>query len=123
MRVPSTAGKCKRIKTHQHSFYPQTSGCHNEVIGITFRHLVLNTSQTPYECSITKQPLSQNWSKQATDSWGIYQVYPGTNISFKPLQALDKAAILPQSMMRCPRRSIGPCPPRYYAPLQVDPLS
>ncbi|KAI5654049.1 hypothetical protein M9H77_31236 [Catharanthus roseus] len=28
-----------------------------------------------------------------------------------------------QSMMRCPRRPMGPHPPRYYVPLQVDSLS
>ncbi|KAI5648231.1 hypothetical protein M9H77_34236 [Catharanthus roseus] len=99
------------------------SGSHNVVIGIKFRHLVVNTSQTPYERSITKQLLFQNWSKQATDSWDTYQVCLRTNLSFKPLLALHKVAILPQSMMRCPRRPVGPCPPRYYSPFQVDPLS
>ncbi|KAI5662507.1 hypothetical protein M9H77_21830 [Catharanthus roseus] len=110
--------------TQCHSRAQQTrSGSHNEVIRIKFRHLVVNTSQTPYERSISKQPLSQNWSKQATDSWDTYQVCPGTNFSFKPLLTLHKAAVSPQSMMQCPHRPIGPRPPRYYTPLQVDPLT
>ncbi|KAI5664433.1 hypothetical protein M9H77_23756 [Catharanthus roseus] len=73
MRVSSTAGKSERIKTHQHSFYIRIqrntqchnraqrtrSGSQNEVSGIKFRHLVVNTSQTPYKRSITKQLHSQ----------------------------------------------------------------
>ncbi|KAI5672201.1 hypothetical protein M9H77_12565 [Catharanthus roseus] len=129
MRVSSAAGKSDRIKTHQHSLYTRIqrntqchsrvrrtmSGSHNEVIEIKFRNLVVNTNQTPYERSITKQPLSRNWPKQATDSWGTYQVYPRANLSFKPLLALHKAVVPPQSMMPCPHRSIGTRPPWYYA--------
>ncbi|KAI5681961.1 hypothetical protein M9H77_03189 [Catharanthus roseus] len=124
MRVSSAARKSERIKTHQRSFYTRMqrstqchsraqrtwSGSHNKIIGIEFRHLVVNINQTPYERSITKQPLSQNWSKQATDSWGTYQ----------PLLALHKAVVPPQSTMRCPRKPIEPHPPRYYALLQID---
>ncbi|KAI5666260.1 hypothetical protein M9H77_16113 [Catharanthus roseus] len=85
------------------------SGSHNEVIGIKFQHLVAKHHT--------------NWSKYATNSWSTYQVCFGTNLSLKPLLALHKAAVLLQSMMRCPRRPIGPRPPWYYAPLQVDLLS
>ncbi|KAI5664857.1 hypothetical protein M9H77_24180 [Catharanthus roseus] len=110
--------------TQCHSRAQRTrSESQNEVIGIKFWHLVVNTSQTPFESSITKQPLSQNWSKQTTDSWGTYQVCPGTKLSFKPLLALHKMTVPSQSMMRCPHRPIGPRPPRYYVPLQVDLLS
>ncbi|KAI5664207.1 hypothetical protein M9H77_23530 [Catharanthus roseus] len=73
MWVSSAARKFERIKTHQRSFYAPnfkitcnaTMGLHgqspdpqNEAIGTKFRYLVVNTSQTPYECSITKQPHS-----------------------------------------------------------------
>ncbi|KAI5661444.1 hypothetical protein M9H77_20767 [Catharanthus roseus] len=58
MRVSSAAGKSERIKTlglHGQSLDPQ-----NEAIGTKFRHLVVNTSQTPKECSITnnRTPIS-----------------------------------------------------------------
>ncbi|KAI5662382.1 hypothetical protein M9H77_21705 [Catharanthus roseus] len=73
MRVSSAAGKYERIKTYYRNFYAPnfkrtcnaTMGLHgqspnlqNEAIGTKFRHLVVNTSQTPYEHSITKQPHS-----------------------------------------------------------------
>ncbi|KAI5683047.1 hypothetical protein M9H77_04275 [Catharanthus roseus] len=62
MRVSSAVGKSERIKTHQCSFYSSNlkehSGSQNEAIGTKFRHLVVNTSQTPYERTITKQPHS-----------------------------------------------------------------
>ncbi|KAI5678069.1 hypothetical protein M9H77_09019 [Catharanthus roseus] len=73
MRVLSAAGKFERIKIHQCSFYAPnfkrkgnaTIGLHgqspdpqNEAIRIKFQHLVVNTSQTPYERWITKQPHS-----------------------------------------------------------------
>ncbi|KAI5658004.1 hypothetical protein M9H77_26797 [Catharanthus roseus] len=105
MRVSSVAGKSERIKTHQCSFYtriqrnmqchsraPRTKfGSQNEVIGTKFRHLIVNASQTPYEPSITKQlHPPYHWSKQATDSWGTYQVCPGTNLGFKSLLTLHK---------------------------------
>ncbi|KAI5659680.1 hypothetical protein M9H77_28473 [Catharanthus roseus] len=138
MRVLSAAGKSERIKTHQRNFYTRIqrnmkchsralrtkSGSQNEVIGTKIQHLVVNTSQILYERSIAKPPLfPYQWSKQPTDSWGTYELYPGTNLSFKPLLALHKAAVSPQIMMRCPCRPIGPRPPRYYASLQVDLLS
>ncbi|KAI5659671.1 hypothetical protein M9H77_28464 [Catharanthus roseus] len=68
MRVSSAVGKSERIKTHQRSFYAPifkrtynaTMGLHrqspdpqNEAIGTKFLHLVVNTSQRPYERSIT----------------------------------------------------------------------
>ncbi|KAI5680803.1 hypothetical protein M9H77_02030 [Catharanthus roseus] len=34
--------------------------------------------------------LPYHWSKQATNSWGTYQVYPGANLSFKPLLTLHQ---------------------------------
>ncbi|KAI5676060.1 hypothetical protein M9H77_07010 [Catharanthus roseus] len=72
MRVSSTVGKSERIETHQCSFYtpiqrnmqwhswaPRTRfGSRNEVVRIKFWHLVVDTNQTPYERSITKQPHS-----------------------------------------------------------------
>ncbi|KAI5662755.1 hypothetical protein M9H77_22078 [Catharanthus roseus] len=51
MRVSSAAGKFERIKTHQRSFY--ASNLKEHAIEIEFQHLVVNTSQTPYERSIT----------------------------------------------------------------------
>ncbi|KAI5681290.1 hypothetical protein M9H77_02517 [Catharanthus roseus] len=59
MRVSSAAENSERIKTlglHGQSPDPQ-----NEAIGTKFRHLVVNTSQTPYELSITnnRTPTSQ----------------------------------------------------------------
>ncbi|KAI5676197.1 hypothetical protein M9H77_07147 [Catharanthus roseus] len=97
MRVSRVAGKSERIKTHQHNFYTRIQRnmqCHswatrtkstsqNEVIGTKFRHLVVKTSQTPYGHSITKQPHSH-----ITDSWGTYQVCPGTNLGFEPFLTL-----------------------------------
>ncbi|KAI5650472.1 hypothetical protein M9H77_36477 [Catharanthus roseus] len=78
MRVSSAAGKSKRIKTHQRSFYllrpefkrtcnatvglyGQSADAQNEAIETKFQHLVVNTSQTPYERSITnnRTPISQ----------------------------------------------------------------
>ncbi|KAI5676988.1 hypothetical protein M9H77_07938 [Catharanthus roseus] len=91
---------------------PECKETCNATVGLDRQGLNPTTSQTLYERSITKQPLSQNWSKQATGSWGTYQVCPGTNLNFKPLLALYKAAVPPQSMMRCPRRPIGPHLPR-----------
>ncbi|KAI5653300.1 hypothetical protein M9H77_30487 [Catharanthus roseus] len=73
MRVSSTVEKSERIKTHQRCFHARnfkrtcnaTMGLHgqspdpqNEAIETNFRHLVVNTSQTPYERSITKQSYS-----------------------------------------------------------------
>ncbi|KAI5667914.1 hypothetical protein M9H77_17767 [Catharanthus roseus] len=62
----SPPGKSERITTHQLSLYtriqknmhchsrvPRTkSESHNEVFGNKFQYLLVNTSQTPYECSI-----------------------------------------------------------------------
>ncbi|KAI5654263.1 hypothetical protein M9H77_31450 [Catharanthus roseus] len=59
MRVSSVAGKSERIKTHQYSFYTPNL---KHIIGIKFRHLIVTTSQTPYERSITNK-----------HSWGTYQ--------------------------------------------------
>ncbi|KAI5668200.1 hypothetical protein M9H77_18053 [Catharanthus roseus] len=63
MRVSSAAGKSERIKTHQHNFY--TPNLKEHVLqqwGFTdkFRHLVVDTSKTPYERSITnnRTPIS-----------------------------------------------------------------
>ncbi|KAI5656691.1 hypothetical protein M9H77_25484 [Catharanthus roseus] len=51
-----------------------TSESQHEVIGTKVRHLVVITSQTPYERLIAKQLLfPYHWSKQVTDSWGTYQ--------------------------------------------------
>ncbi|KAI5653380.1 hypothetical protein M9H77_30567 [Catharanthus roseus] len=103
MRVSSSTGKSKRIKTHQYNFHTRihrNMQCH------------------------TRDPRTRSGSRnETTDSRGTYQVYPGTNLSFKPLLALHKVVIQSQSMMRSPRGSIEPRPPRYYSPIQVDPLS
>ncbi|KAI5682827.1 hypothetical protein M9H77_04055 [Catharanthus roseus] len=72
MRVLSAAGKSVRIKVYQCSFYNRIQrnmqcysraprirfGSRNEVIRLKFRHLIVNTSQTPYKRLITKQPHS-----------------------------------------------------------------
>ncbi|KAI5658939.1 hypothetical protein M9H77_27732 [Catharanthus roseus] len=74
MKVSSAVGKFERIKTHRQLLRPKfkrtcnaTVGLHgqsldpqNEIIGIKFRHLVVNTSQTPYEGLITnnRTPIS-----------------------------------------------------------------
>ncbi|KAI5653254.1 hypothetical protein M9H77_30441 [Catharanthus roseus] len=63
MRVLSAAGKSEQIKTHQHSFYAPNLKEHvMQQWGSSdkFRHLVVNTSQTPYERSITnnRTPIS-----------------------------------------------------------------
>ncbi|KAI5677652.1 hypothetical protein M9H77_08602 [Catharanthus roseus] len=71
----------------------------NATIGLHGQVLDYQTTTLPY-----------HWLKQATDSWDTYQVCPGTNLSFKPLLGLHKVAIPPYSMMRCPRRPIGPRP-------------
>ncbi|KAI5677940.1 hypothetical protein M9H77_08890 [Catharanthus roseus] len=77
MRVSSAAGKSEQIKTHQRSFYLSLHGQsldpQNEAIGTKFQHLVVNTSRTPYERSITNIRTPYHWSKHATDSWGTYQ--------------------------------------------------
>ncbi|KAI5654745.1 hypothetical protein M9H77_31932 [Catharanthus roseus] len=102
-RVSSTAGKSERIKTHQRNFYTRM--------------------QKNTQCHSQARRIRSGSHNDATDSWGTYQVCPGTTLSFKPLLALHKVVVPPQSMMWCPRRLIGSHPPRYYAPLQVDPLS
>ncbi|KAI5650396.1 hypothetical protein M9H77_36401 [Catharanthus roseus] len=61
MRVSSTVGKSEQIKIHQRSFYASNLKKHvihpwgstDKAIGTKFRHLIVNTSQTPYERSIT----------------------------------------------------------------------
>ncbi|KAI5663776.1 hypothetical protein M9H77_23099 [Catharanthus roseus] len=66
MRVLSAAEKSERIKIHQRSFYAPNLKEHvmqkwgSTDIGTEFRHLVVNTSQTPYERSITnnRTPIS-----------------------------------------------------------------
>ncbi|KAI5664188.1 hypothetical protein M9H77_23511 [Catharanthus roseus] len=112
MRVSSAAGMFERIKTHQCSFYTRMqrnkqshsrarrtrSRSHNEPN--TIRVLAYQTTALPKLVKIGYRFL------------GTYQVCPGTNLSFKPLLALHKEAIPPQSMMRCPRRLIRPHPLR-----------
>ncbi|KAI5682188.1 hypothetical protein M9H77_03416 [Catharanthus roseus] len=51
----------------------------------------------------------------ATDYWDTYQVYPGTNLSFKSLLTLHKVANPTAEQMRCLRRPIAPHPLQYYA--------
>ncbi|KAI5659509.1 hypothetical protein M9H77_28302 [Catharanthus roseus] len=90
MMVSSTAGKSERIKTHQRSFYAPNSKEHvMQQWGSTdkFRHLVVNTIQTPYERSITnnRTPISL------------------VKTGYRLLGHLP-ATVPPQSMMRCPRK-------------------
>ncbi|KAI5648137.1 hypothetical protein M9H77_34142 [Catharanthus roseus] len=112
MRVSSGAGKSERIKTHQCSFYTRMqrntqchsharrtrSGSHNEPN--TIRALDYQTTVLPKLVKIGYRFL------------GHLPGLPWDNLSFKPLLALHKVAVPPQSMMRCPRRPIGPHPPR-----------
>ncbi|KAI5661521.1 hypothetical protein M9H77_20844 [Catharanthus roseus] len=61
MRVSSVAGKSEQIKTHQRmGLHRQSPDPQNEAIGTKFWHLVVNTSQTPYERLITnnRTPIS-----------------------------------------------------------------
>ncbi|KAI5664132.1 hypothetical protein M9H77_23455 [Catharanthus roseus] len=73
---------------HEQSLDPQ-----NEAIGTKFRYLVVNTGQTPYERSITKQPHSH---------------ITGQNRLQTPRAptrcALGPTLVPPQSMMRRPRK-------------------
>ncbi|KAI5668424.1 hypothetical protein M9H77_18277 [Catharanthus roseus] len=102
MRVSSVAGKFEQIKTRQHSLYvPNLKNMlynrwgsmdkvrisQNEAIETKFRHLVVNTSQTPYDRSITnnRTPISL-----VKTGYRLLGHLPGT--------------LPPQSMMRCPRK-------------------
>ncbi|KAI5671842.1 hypothetical protein M9H77_12206 [Catharanthus roseus] len=108
MRVSSAAGslselrhtsaastpKFKRTCNATVELHGQSSDPQNEVIGTKFRHLVVNTSQTPYERSITKGlPWDQPQFRAPPDS---------------PLGGRTP----PKNMMGCPRRLNGPHPPR-----------
>ncbi|KAI5652929.1 hypothetical protein M9H77_30116 [Catharanthus roseus] len=119
MRVSSAAGKSKRIKTHRRSLYAANLKEHsgspkrghwNQVPASRSQIPAKKHTSTRFQATA----LPYYWSKQAIDSWGTYQVCPGTKLSGRTP---------PQSMMRCPRRPIGPHPPMVYAPLQVDPPS
>ncbi|KAI5660998.1 hypothetical protein M9H77_20321 [Catharanthus roseus] len=74
-----------------HSRDPRTrSGSQNEVIGTKFRHLVVNTSQTLYECSITKQPHSHITGQNRLKNPGHL---PGTMPLFKWIHSQCKKSI------------------------------
>ncbi|KAI5649337.1 hypothetical protein M9H77_35342 [Catharanthus roseus] len=90
MRVSSAAGKSERIKTHQCSFYAPNLKEHVvQQWGSTdkFWHLVVNTSQTPYECSITNNRIPITLVKTGYKLLGH-----------------QPTTVPPQSMMRCPRK-------------------
>ncbi|KAI5682006.1 hypothetical protein M9H77_03234 [Catharanthus roseus] len=112
MRVLSTAGKSKTcnatVGLHRQSPDPQ-----NEAIGTKFLHLVVNTSQTPYERSITKQLHSHITGQNRLQTPGHLPGLPWDQPRCRappdfPLGGRSP----PQSMMRCPHRLIGPHPPR-----------
>ncbi|KAI5676891.1 hypothetical protein M9H77_07841 [Catharanthus roseus] len=95
----------KKVSANAHRALRTKSGSHNEVIGNKFRHPIVNTSQTPYERSISRTTaLSISLSKPGYRFLGHLPGLPETNLSFKPLLALHKAADPPQSMMRYPRK-------------------
>ncbi|KAI5647940.1 hypothetical protein M9H77_33945 [Catharanthus roseus] len=99
------------VGLHEQSLNPITRSLETKILA-SHSQYQLNI----YERSISITPLfPYHWSNQATDSWGTYQIYPETNLSFKPLLILQKAVVPPQSMMWCPCRPIGPNPPWCYA--------
>ncbi|KAI5671681.1 hypothetical protein M9H77_12045 [Catharanthus roseus] len=84
-----------------------------EAIGTKFRHLVVNTSQTPYERSIknNRTPISL-----VQKAYRLLDHLPGLPLDQPQFRAppdspLDGRTPL-QSMMRCLRRPIGPHPRR-----------
>ncbi|KAI5676819.1 hypothetical protein M9H77_07769 [Catharanthus roseus] len=95
------------VRLHGQSPYPKTRSSEPSS-GISYQNQQKNIRALNYQTTT----LPYHWSKQATDSWGTYQVCPWTNLSFKPLLALRKSAVPSQSMMWCPRKPIGPLPPR-----------
>ncbi|KAI5677236.1 hypothetical protein M9H77_08186 [Catharanthus roseus] len=75
-------------------------GSQTEVIRMKFRHLVVNTSQTPFERSITKQPHSHIIGQNRLQNLGA------------PTRSTLGPTSVSSPMMRCPRRPIGPHPLR-----------
>ncbi|KAI5654490.1 hypothetical protein M9H77_31677 [Catharanthus roseus] len=92
MRVSSTDVKSERIKTHQCSFYTRM--------------------QRNIQCRSRAQRTRSGSQNEVIRIKFQRLVCSGINLSFKPLLALHKAAIPPQSMMQCPRRPIRRHPPR-----------
>ncbi|KAI5681357.1 hypothetical protein M9H77_02584 [Catharanthus roseus] len=93
--------------------YGQSPDPQNEAIGTKFRHLVVNTIQTPYERSITKQPHSHITGQNRLQTLGAPTRSALDQPQFRaPLDSQLSGRTAPQSMMRCPRRPIGPHPAR-----------
>ncbi|KAI5663004.1 hypothetical protein M9H77_22327 [Catharanthus roseus] len=103
MRVSSAAGKSERIKTHQRNFYAPNLKEHvMQQWGPTDKVRIPKTRTSEPSSGISQSiPSKQHtstrlqtttlpyiWSKQATDSWGTYQVCPGTNLGVEPLLTL-----------------------------------
>ncbi|KAI5667713.1 hypothetical protein M9H77_17566 [Catharanthus roseus] len=98
MRGSNATGKSERIKTHHCKFYTRIqnnmqcnswvlSGSHNEPNILR----ALDSITTALSIHI----------KPGYRSWDTYQVCLETNLSFKSLLTLHKAAVPPYSMIRC----------------------
>ncbi|KAI5678567.1 hypothetical protein M9H77_09517 [Catharanthus roseus] len=95
MRFSSAAEESERIKTHQRSFYAPNLK----------EHVMQQWGSTDKVRIPKTRPSEQN-------SWGTYQVCPGTNLSFEPPDSPQGGRTPLRSMIRGPRRLIGPHPPR-----------
>ncbi|KAI5668195.1 hypothetical protein M9H77_18048 [Catharanthus roseus] len=89
----------------------QSSDPQNEAIRTKFRHLIVNTSQTPYERLITKQPHSHITGQNRLQTPGT----PTRSVLDQPQFRAPPDSPLggrtpPQSMMRCAHRPIRPHP-------------
>ncbi|KAI5676571.1 hypothetical protein M9H77_07521 [Catharanthus roseus] len=103
-------GKSEQIKTHQYSFYTQihkNMSCKSQAPltrSGTHNRKKISASRSQYQPNILRvlnsitTPLSIH-IKPGYRSWGTYQVFPETNLNFKSLLTLHKAAVPLESMM------------------------
>ncbi|KAI5653360.1 hypothetical protein M9H77_30547 [Catharanthus roseus] len=126
--VSNAVGKFERIKTHQCSFYApnlkehvmQKWGSIDKVripktkpSEISFGISWSNTSQTTYERSITNNRTPISLVKTGYRLLGHLPGLSWDQPQFRaPPDSLLGVRTPPQSMMRCPRRPVGPHPPR-----------
>ncbi|KAI5653028.1 hypothetical protein M9H77_30215 [Catharanthus roseus] len=105
--------KFKRTCNVTVGIHGQSPDPQNEAIETKFRYLIVNTSQTPYECSITNNCTAISLVKTGYRLLGHLPGLPWDQPLFQaPPDSLLGSRTPPQSMMRCPCKPIGPHTPR-----------